>query len=114
MTSITSSPAQRVFRVNKFKVPSSARDAFLEQALQIHRLLQTEPGLVQDFVLEQVEGSGAFNFITITIWEGAQAAEAARVAAGAKFKATGIDLKEIYGRLGVEADQSNYTEVDSV
>lgn len=59
--------AQRTYRVDKFKVPRAARNDFLERVLSIHELLRTQPGFVQDFVLEQVGGPGSFNIVTIVM-----------------------------------------------
>lgn len=53
--------------MDKFKVPRAARNDFLERVLSIHELLRTQPGFVQDFVLEQVGGPGSFNIVTIVM-----------------------------------------------
>jgi hypothetical protein len=43
--------SERVYRVDKFIVPSGAREEFLEKARRTHALLKAQPGFLQDFVL---------------------------------------------------------------
>jgi hypothetical protein len=56
---------EKIYRVDKFVVPSSPREEFLGKVRPTHALLQAQPGFLQDFVLEQSCGPGEFNFVTI-------------------------------------------------
>lgn len=100
----------RVYRVDKFKVPAAARGEFLERVRMTHAVLRTVPGFVQDFLLDQTGGPGVFNFVTVVVWENAEAIERAKTVVAAKHKESGFDPKELLSRLGIEADLGVYTE----
>jgi heme-degrading monooxygenase HmoA len=93
----------RIYRVDKFKVPASARAELLDQVEKTHHFLRVLPGFMQDAVLEQTEGPGQFNFVTIAIWESREAIEAARAAVTARHRDAGFNPQEMFSRLGIEA-----------
>jgi heme-degrading monooxygenase HmoA len=76
----SSDESKRVYRVDKFIVPIQAREEFIRNFRNTHKLLRTLPGFVRDFVLEQSEGPGEFNFVTMVEWESSEASENARAA----------------------------------
>jgi heme-degrading monooxygenase HmoA len=47
---------RRIYRIDKFKVPSSARKEFIDRVYNSHEFLRTLPGFIQDYVLEQTGG----------------------------------------------------------
>ena len=102
---------RRIYRIDKFKVPSSARKEFIDRVHSTHELLRTLPGFVQDYALEQTGGAGEFNFITIVIWDSMKSLEAAREAVKAKYKEIGFNPQEMIARLGIKADLANYQEI---
>jgi hypothetical protein len=69
---------EKIYRVDKFVVPSSAREEFLDKVRRTHALLKAQPGFLQDFVLEQSSGPGEFNFVTLVEWASQEAVEKAR------------------------------------
>ena len=100
-----------VYRIDKFKVPSAARNEFLERAREIQSFLSTLPGFVEDAIYEQLGGPGAFNFVTLVAWESAEAAEAAKNAVSARFEAKGFNPQQFRARLGIEADAALYQQI---
>lgn len=60
--------SERIYRVD-FVVPDHAREEFINRVRRTHELLRTQPGFLQDFVLEQSSGPGEFNFVTVVEWE---------------------------------------------
>src|ERR1700737_2084108 len=100
--------AQRIYRVDKFVVPSHARQEFLDKARRTHSLLKAQPGFVQDFVLEQSSGPGEFNFVTIVEWASQETMESARVAVLALHREMSFNPQETFARLGIKADLANY------
>jgi heme-degrading monooxygenase HmoA len=102
---------QHLYRIDKFKVPPSARDEFLNRAREVQDFLSTQPGFVKNGLFEQSSGSGAFNFVTIVEWESAEAVEGAKKAITARFEASGFNSQELRARLGIEADVAIYSEV---
>jgi len=67
---------------------------------------------VQDSVLEKTGGPGEFNFVTIAVWESAEAIEAAREAVAAWHEESGFSPHETFARLGIKADLVNYEQID--
>ncbi|MDQ3718989.1 MAG: antibiotic biosynthesis monooxygenase [Thermoproteota archaeon] len=102
---------RRVYRIDKFKVPSSARKEFIDRVHQSHEFLRTLSGFVQDFALEQTDGPSEFNFITIVIWNSMKSLETARDAAMAKYKEIGFNPQEMFAKLEIKADLANYQEI---
>ncbi len=102
---------QRVYRIDKFKVPSSARKEFIDRVHSTHEFLTTLPGFVQDCALEQTGGPSEFNFITIVIWNSMRSIEAARETVKAKYKEIGFNPQEMFAKLGIKADLANYQEI---
>lgn len=100
----------QLYRIDKFKVPPSARAEFLQKVRLTHAVLQTQPGFIQDFILEQTDGPGEFNFVTVAIWENAEVIGAARQAVITKHAEIGFNPAEMFERLGIKADVANYTQ----
>lgn len=105
-------PPARVYRVDKFHVPDSAYGEFLAQLRATHQFLRTLPGFVADHVLEKTDGPGAFNFVTIAIWENADAVVAAKAAVVEWCRLMDFDPREMLARLGIEADLATYEAID--
>jgi heme-degrading monooxygenase HmoA len=108
----SSSESGRVYRIDKFNVPGSARKEFIDKVHSTHELLRTLPGFIHDNVLEQIGGPGEFNFVTIVIWDSMESMEAARNAVMAKREETGFNPQEMFARLGIKADLANYKQID--
>lgn len=104
--------SRQIYRIDKFVVPSSACTEFLDKVKRTHEFLRTLPGFVQDYILEQTDGPGAFNVVTIAIWDNAEAIEAARKAVMARHEAMGFNPQETFARLGVKADLATYRQLD--
>ena len=99
---------QSIFRVDKFSVPVSSRDAFLAKIRETHALLDGAEGCLQNIVLEQKDGSSRFDIVTIVEWRDAETFERAKQAAQARHAASGFDPKAMFTTLGIEADLGNY------
>jgi hypothetical protein len=110
MNASASTNPQRVYRVDRFRVPAPARTEFLEQVRATHDVLRTQPGLIQEFVLEQAGGPDAFNFVTVVVWRDAEALGQARNVILEHRRSTGFDPNELFARWKIEADMGNYAE----
>ncbi len=104
---------RQVYRIDKFKVPKPARAEFIQKARIPHEFIKTQPGFIQDFIFEQTGGPGAFNFVTVVVWESADALDAARQAVTAKYREIGFKPNELFDRLGIEADLANYSPLET-
>jgi heme-degrading monooxygenase HmoA len=105
--------SERIYRVDKFIVPSGAREEFIEKARRTHALLKTQPGFLQDFVLEQSSGPGEFNFVTIVEWASQDAVENARAAVVTLHRQTNFTPQEVFARLDIKADIANYKRLEA-
>lgn len=100
-----------IHRVDKFVVPEAAREEFWHHVRRTHALLRTQPGFLDDVLLEQHSGPGRFNAVTIVRWSSADDLPAARAAVEAAHRAEGFEPAAFFARAGIEADIANYTEV---
>jgi hypothetical protein len=99
---------QSIFRVDKFVVPSSVREDFLDRVRRTHAFLKAQPGFVQDFVLEQFSGPGEFNVVTSVEWASQEAFENASAVVTARYREMNFNPQETLARLGIKADLANY------
>lgn len=99
-----------VYRIDKFVVPETAREEFWQHVHRTHRILRSQPGFLEDTLLEQHSGPGRFNAVTIIRWSSADDLPAARAAAEAGHRAAGFEPAEFFDRAGIEADVANYVE----
>jgi len=102
---------KHVYRIDKFRVPESAQSEFLARFREMREFLRQLPGFVEEQILKQVGGPGVFNFVTIAVWENAEAIAAAREAAMAHQKAKGFNPQELFARLNIQADLAHYEEI---
>lgn len=100
--------ATSLFRVDKFIVPTEARDAFMEKVEATHAILRRQPGFVRDMLLEQTGGPGRFNIMTLVEWTDAAAVEGAKVAVQAMHALMDFNPPVFMATLGIEADLGQY------
>jgi heme-degrading monooxygenase HmoA len=107
------SPQTRhVYRVDKFSVPTAAREEFLKNVRNIHQLLQAFPGFVQDFLIEQSTSPDSFNLMTFIEWDSQESVENAKAKVNETYKQTGFDPQALIARLGIKADMATYKEIE--
>ena len=97
-----------VFRVDKFMVPTAARDEFLARVRDTHALLRTQPGFVHDWILEQTDGPARFNLVTTVEWASEAAVARAKAAVMEMHRQAGFNASELVARLGISADVGTY------
>lgn len=107
----TTTATQRLYRIDKFKVPAEAQCEFLDRVHMTHAILRTLPGFIEDHILEQTSGPGVFNVVTLAIWANAASVEHAKTVVAAKQRGAGFDPKELLSRLHIEADLATYAEI---
>lgn len=105
--------AHSIYRVDKFVIPSAAREEFLDKVRRTHSLLKTQPGFLQDLILEQSSGPGEFNFVTIVEWASQEAFDNARNAVQKLQREMNFNPQEIFARLGIKADIANYKRLEA-
>lgn len=105
---MTEQRSTHAFRVARFVVPTAGRDEFVARLQRTHDLIAEQPGVVQDFLLEQSGGPGEFNVVTIVEWENEKAIEAARGAVEQAHADRGFDPEALFERLDVTPDFATY------
>jgi hypothetical protein len=105
--------SERIYRVDKFVVPSSARKEFLDRVRRTHAFLRTQSGFLQDFVLEQFSGPGEFNVVTTVEWASQEAFENASAVVTARYREMNFNPQETLARLGIKADLANYKRLEA-
>lgn len=101
------------YRIDRFRVPPHARDEFLARVHATNTFLESLPGFVQHLVFEQSGGASWLVFISIAIWETAEAIEAARPAVAAWHTRRGFTPGELSDRLGVDAEIGVYARIEA-
>ena len=101
----------RVVRINSFSVPADARDEFIRLIRRTHEVTRSQPGFIDDLILERSSGSGPFNVITILRFEDEGALQPVIAAIARSDAEAGIDRQALLRRLGVEISVGFYTPV---
>ena len=101
----------QVYRVDKFRVPTSVRDEFLVEVLRTHEVLRKQPGFRYDLLLEQESTPEEVGIVTVAAWDDQDAVAAAGAAVVEMRRASSFDPAAFMARLGVTADLGNYREL---
>lgn len=104
---------ERIYRVDKFVVPSSAREEFIDRVRRTHAFLKSQPGFLQDFVWERFSGPGEFNVVTAVEWASQEAFENASAMVTARYREMNFNPQETLARLGIKADIANYRRLEA-
>ena len=100
--------SDETFRVDRFTVPEAAREEFLAQIADTHRILRTLPGFVRDAILEKPGGPGELVIVTIAEWDSTDAIENARMVMQDRREETGFEPREFMARLGITPELASY------
>ncbi|GHC65076.1 antibiotic biosynthesis monooxygenase family protein [Limoniibacter endophyticus] len=101
-------PGPSLYRIDKFVVPPTSRDRFMERLKKTHDALDHVDGCEQNLILEQVDGTGRFNIVTFVQWRDETAYQAAKSAAQARQAADGFNPAQFMKELEVAADLAIY------
>lgn len=106
-----SNSSQRVYRLDRFVVPHTAREEFLARVKATHQILNEQPGFIQDFLLEQPLDENTFALATVVEWENASFIEGARAVVKEMHQKIGFNAQETIARLGIKAELGNYQRI---
>lgn len=107
----SSTESRRVYRLDKFVVPYPAREEFLVRVKATHRVLNEQPGFIQDFLLEQPYDDNSFVLATVVEWENASFIDSARAVVKEMHQKTGFNAQETIARLGIKAEMGTYQRI---
>ncbi|MCX5578016.1 antibiotic biosynthesis monooxygenase [Kaistia terrae] len=109
-----STPSSPLYRVDRFIVPANGRDEFLARVHDTHAVLRQQDGFLQDMILEQQSGPGAFNIVTVVEWANAEVVGRVSEAVAKRHAEIGFDRHEMIARLGITADIASYARVPAI
>jgi hypothetical protein len=109
-----STPSSPLYRVDRFIVPANGRDEFLARVHDTHAVLRQQGGFLQDMILEQQSGPGAFNIVTVVEWANAEVVGRVSEAVAKRHAEIGFDRREMIARLGITADIASYARVPAI
>ncbi len=104
---------KHMYRIDKFTVPTQAREEFIGRVRESMELLRTMPGFVQSALLERSSGPGELNIMTIAEWESADVVERVKEAMAALYRQKGFNPQEMYDRLGIKLDRGEYLSAEA-
>jgi heme-degrading monooxygenase HmoA len=102
---------ESVYRIDRFVVPTAAREEFLKNIARVHAVLREQRGFIWDAILESDAGPSEFNIITIAEWENAEVMEPAKAAVMTSHRAANFDPQEMFRRLDIRMELGNYRYV---
>jgi heme-degrading monooxygenase HmoA len=97
--------------IDKITVPQTALQEFTER-MQINRnFIKTLPGFIEDKAYKCIESSNTLMYITMAIWESAEAIQNARNAVQAEYQREGFDMRAMLERLDIKIDRGIYQQI---
>jgi hypothetical protein len=96
------------FRVDRFLVPTIAREPFLARVYAINALLQLQPGFVRSYLLERDVDAGVSTLMTFAEWRDQESMEGARAAMGRILASQGFNPAEFMTTLGITAEMGTF------
>lgn len=113
MTKSQQNPASApIYRVNKFAVPTEARDAFLDILESTHALMRRQDGFVRSLLLEQQAGPDLTHVVALHEFAGDAVAQRITAAIAVADKEAGFDRQAVVAGLGVKADMGNFRALE--
>jgi steroid delta-isomerase-like uncharacterized protein len=99
--------------IDKFFVPSPARQPFYERMRINRNFIKNLPGFIEDAVYEHTDEKGNLICITVAKWESKQAVDEAKQAVQAEYKRQGFDPAQMFEQLGILMERAIYRETAS-
>ncbi|PSL35895.1 ester cyclase [Chitinophaga ginsengisoli] len=106
---INGSPDNVIF-IDRFTVPNTAVNEFLERVKVNRGLIKTLPGFVRDAAYSYTDNEGKFVFVTVAVWGNKAAFEQARETVQASYKKEGFDMPAMLKRLNITIERGVYKE----
>lgn len=102
----------RQILIDRFIVPLNAKEEFLKR-LHINRdFIKNLPGFVEDAAYEETDAKGEIKYITVAVWENAEALDKAKNTVLAEYQKQGFDVVEMYKRLNIKIERAIYKKMD--
>ena len=96
--------------IDKFLVPKSARQEFLQRVAFNRNFIKTLPGFIEDAAYERTDEHGNLIFITIALWQNEQVLKDAKEAVQAEYQKQGFNPAEFFEKENITMERGTYTE----
>jgi predicted ester cyclase len=100
--------------IDKFIVPSAAKNEFYERMRVNRNFIKKLPGFVHDAAYEYTDKDGNLTCVTVALWENVEALQKAKDAVQAEYKEQGFDIAEMMKRLNIVSDRGVYKQITDI
>ncbi|MBO9153343.1 ester cyclase [Chitinophaga sp. GCM10012297] len=97
--------------IDKFVIPASAKNEFLERANVNRQFIKNLPGFLGDEMYLSEDENGNIHCVTVAAWENDAALQQAKENVQAFYKKEGFNPAEMLTRLGITMDRAMYKKV---
>jgi len=111
LSGLATKKQNRVLFIDKFQMPASSREEFIERMNMNRGFIKNQPGFIEDAAYEYVDDKGILHLVTVAQWQSMEAIEKAKEAVQAEYKRIGFDRNELYKRLQITVDRGVYNIV---
>jgi hypothetical protein len=94
--------------IDKFFVPATSIEEFLNQVKKTQRFLRSLPGYISGDTYIRQDGEGNYNLVTTAVWENEEAIGRVQETLNEEYKRTGFDRAAFTQRLGIRRDGEVY------
>jgi heme-degrading monooxygenase HmoA len=101
---------QQIF-IDKFIIPQTSKNEFLERMNINRSFIKKQPGFVGDSAYERTDENGNLVCVTIAIWENEDVLKSAKEAVQAEYKKQGFNLAAMLERLNITIERGTYTKM---
>ena len=98
--------------IDKFIVPTEAKEEFLTRLRANLDLIKKQPGFIDTTAYEKSGGEGEFNYVTVAVWENEDVLLNARQTVSTENQKLGFNLPEILKRLNIKIDRAVYKKLE--
>lgn len=107
---INGNPDNVIF-IDRFIVPVTAVNEFLERVKVNRDLIKTLPGFIRDAAYSYTDNEGKLVFVTVAVWANKAAFEQAKETVQAEYKKNEFDMPGMLKRLNITIDRGVYKEL---
>lgn len=111
--STTGQPTTTRIFIDRFMVPQTARQEFMERMTINRNLIKTLPGFIEDAAYERTDEQGNLVVVTVVVWASEEAIAKAKEVVQASYKKEGFNLPAMLERLNITMmERGVYTKME--
>lgn len=100
----------QVYFIDRFVLPVSSKEAFLQRANVNRNMIKTLPGFLGDTFYEQQTGN-EYRVVTIAAWQDEETYTNARKAVGELYRQEGFDMTAFMQQLNIQIERGVYSKM---